>query len=154
MTPLSGKAFAASVARARAEKGWSQRELAKRLMEDSGGERTFHQPTVQRIESGERPIRIDEMLALSRVLGLSIREALTSSIQDGSAEQRAHEKQVADDMVAAVIASHDRVRRAPAGSGGGRHRPRPGPQGARRRDRAGATPVTGHHTARGPPPRP
>ncbi|WKX00244.1 MULTISPECIES: helix-turn-helix transcriptional regulator [Rhodococcus] len=49
----------------REAKGWSQTEFAKRLAENG---LKFHQPTVQRIESGIRPLKLTEALTIAEVL--------------------------------------------------------------------------------------
>jgi len=51
----------------------SQTELARRIA--SYG-LPFHQPTVQRVESGERPIRLNEAIVLCDILALELPEAL------------------------------------------------------------------------------
>jgi transcriptional regulator with XRE-family HTH domain len=51
----------------RAERGWSQAELAKRLSE-IGFE--MHQTTVAKLEAGKRPLRVAETFALAQVFGL------------------------------------------------------------------------------------
>jgi transcriptional regulator with XRE-family HTH domain len=57
--------------RARRElRGWSQRQLAQALVEL--GHPTFRQQTVAEIESGYRQVKLDEALALSRALGISV----------------------------------------------------------------------------------
>lgn len=49
--------------------GVSQNALAK-AMQANGF--MFHQQTVQRIEAGQRPLRVDELIALSDILGVSV----------------------------------------------------------------------------------
>lgn len=51
-------------------RGWSQRQLAEVLVEL--GHLTFRQQTVAEIESGFRQVKLDEALALSRALGISV----------------------------------------------------------------------------------
>lgn len=57
--------FATQMRERREAKGWSQTEFARRLSE--GGLR-FHQTTVQRVEAGERPLKLTEALVIARVL--------------------------------------------------------------------------------------
>lgn len=57
--------FAVQMSERRRAKGWSQTELAKRVTEAGI---KFHQTTVQRIESGERPLRLTEALAIADAL--------------------------------------------------------------------------------------
>ncbi|BCW85057.1 hypothetical protein NicSoilE8_27300 [Arthrobacter sp. NicSoilE8] len=54
----------------RERKGWSQGELSRRLIE--GGWSIFHQTTISRIESGDRPIKLGEARAIARVLGSNV----------------------------------------------------------------------------------
>jgi transcriptional regulator with XRE-family HTH domain len=62
--------FAANMRARRELRGWSQRELAQALVEL--GHPTFRQQTVAEIESGYRQVKLDEALALSRALGISV----------------------------------------------------------------------------------
>ncbi|MBA9003695.1 helix-turn-helix domain-containing protein [Thermomonospora cellulosilytica] len=62
-------AFAQRAWKRRVELGLSQTELARR-MADRGF--PWHQVTVSRTESGERPIRLDEAAALAGILGLPV----------------------------------------------------------------------------------
>jgi transcriptional regulator with XRE-family HTH domain len=57
--------FVAQMQALREAKGWSQTEFAKRLAEEG---LKFHQPTVQRIESGIRPLKLTEALTIAEVL--------------------------------------------------------------------------------------
>lgn len=52
----------------REERGWSQAEVARR-MEASGYH--WHQTTVGRIESGKRPLRLNELVQLAAMFGVS-----------------------------------------------------------------------------------
>ncbi|MDR6439082.1 transcriptional regulator with XRE-family HTH domain [Paenarthrobacter nicotinovorans] len=54
----------------RERKGWSQGELSRRLIE--GGWPIFHQTTISRIESGDRPIKLGEARAIARALGSNV----------------------------------------------------------------------------------
>ena len=62
--------FAANLRARRELRGWSQRQLAQALVEL--GHPTFRQQTVAEIESGYRQVKLDEALALSRALGISV----------------------------------------------------------------------------------
>lgn len=66
--------FVENVIRARLRLGMSQTELAKRVTE--GGVK-FHQQTVQRIESGTRPVRMNEAMVICHVLTMTLTDALT-----------------------------------------------------------------------------
>ena len=62
--------FAENVQRLREDRGWSQGELARRMVAD--GWEGFHQTTISRIEKGQRPVRLAEARGLARVLGSQI----------------------------------------------------------------------------------
>jgi transcriptional regulator with XRE-family HTH domain len=59
--------FIQQMVRLREVRKMTQTDLARRLNEAYG--LPFHQPTVQRIESGERPIRLNEAYAIADILG-------------------------------------------------------------------------------------
>jgi transcriptional regulator with XRE-family HTH domain len=62
--------FAANVRARRELRGWSQRQLAEAM---SGlGYRSFRQQTVAEIEAGFRSVKLDEALAMSRALGITV----------------------------------------------------------------------------------
>ncbi|MGZ0710550.1 helix-turn-helix transcriptional regulator (plasmid) [Coraliomargarita sp. W4R53] len=61
--------FPANMKRLREAKEMSQTELA-RQMKDAGF--PYHQQTVQRVESGERPVRLAEAFAIARCLGARV----------------------------------------------------------------------------------
>jgi transcriptional regulator with XRE-family HTH domain len=52
----------------RERRNWSQTHFAKVLREKHG--LPFHQPTIQRIEAGERPLRMHEAFSIARALGV------------------------------------------------------------------------------------
>ena len=54
----------------REERGWSQSELARRMVE--AGWPKYTQMTVSRTEKGERPIRLNEVEALARLFDVEI----------------------------------------------------------------------------------
>lgn len=62
--------FAESAKELRERNGWSQGELARRMVEE--GWETYSQMTVSRTEKHERPIRLGEARALARVLGSDV----------------------------------------------------------------------------------
>lgn len=68
--------FAESVKAGRELKKWTQTDLA-RAMKERGF--PFHQQTVQRIEDGERAIKLDEAFALAEILGRSVDEMRRST---------------------------------------------------------------------------
>jgi len=59
------------VREAREHRGWSQETLARQLGETAGID--LHQSAVARLERGERPIRLNEAAALSKILNLDLR---------------------------------------------------------------------------------
>lgn len=58
----------------RAEAGLSQQKLADTLR--AGGLSNFHQTTVAKIERGERPLRLDEAVAIAELFGTTLDAAL------------------------------------------------------------------------------
>ena len=65
--------FRNAVAVKREELGMSQSALARAL---SGMGIPFRQQMVQRVESGERPIRLNEAVGMSRILGIPISDGI------------------------------------------------------------------------------
>lgn len=63
--------FRANMKKARESIGMTQTEMARQL-KDIG--LPFHQQTIQRVESGERPVRLDEAFAIAELLGLPLHE--------------------------------------------------------------------------------
>lgn len=70
--------LARNVREARERRGWSQSELARQATE--AGLRGFHQTTIARVESGQRPLRAAEAIVLSWCLGSSF-ESLAESTE-------------------------------------------------------------------------
>ena len=68
--PNEDARFAASVKRLREREGWSQGELARRMV--SSGRDGFHQTTVSRIEKNERPVRIGEAISLAEIFDTTV----------------------------------------------------------------------------------
>lgn len=73
--------FAESVKAGRQLKKWTQTDLA-REMKARGF--SFHQQTVQRIEDGERSVKLDEAYALAEILGRTVDE-MARSLSTGRA---------------------------------------------------------------------
>lgn len=59
--------FALQMRERREAKGWSQTEMARRLAEQG---LKFHQTTVQRVEIGQRPLKLTEAMVIANVLGV------------------------------------------------------------------------------------
>lgn len=76
--------FRRHMKQARESHGISQSEMARKLK--SRG-LPFHQQTVQRLESGERPVRLDEAFLIAAELGLTI-ETMTGGEPAGLTEAR------------------------------------------------------------------
>ncbi|MCA4132957.1 helix-turn-helix transcriptional regulator [Arthrobacter sp. M4] len=66
--------FRANMKMHRERLGWSQGELSRRLIESGWG--IFHQTTVSRIESGERPVKLGEARAIAAMLGVSLEKMM------------------------------------------------------------------------------
>lgn len=56
----------------REARGMSQGELSRRLID--AGWPIFHQTTINRIESGTRPVKLDEAMAIADALGVDLEE--------------------------------------------------------------------------------
>lgn len=69
--------FRESMKRRREMLGVNQTELARR-MKASGY--SFHQQTIQRVEAGERPIRLDEAYAIAEILDTTV-ESMTRALR-------------------------------------------------------------------------
>ncbi|QOC27425.1 helix-turn-helix transcriptional regulator [Microbacterium hominis] len=67
--------FRANVKDQREAVGMTQTDLARAMRERGFG---FHQQTVQRVESGERPVRLDEAFSIAEILGVPL-DALASN---------------------------------------------------------------------------
>ena len=78
-SPQAEAAFRSAMVNARLAQGVSQTELARRLT-DMG--LPFRQQMIQRMETGDRAIRLNEAVALSRVLGLSLDSAMTGDLNE------------------------------------------------------------------------
>lgn len=71
--PRWEEAFAGNLRRLRELAGWSQSELARRAAAEG---LAFHQQTVQRIERGERPVRLNEAMVLVEIVGSDLEQML------------------------------------------------------------------------------
>lgn len=60
----------------REQQGLTQTELAKRLKAYG---LPFHQQTIQRVEAGDRPLRLDEAFAIAEVLGVELTDMVFAS---------------------------------------------------------------------------
>jgi transcriptional regulator with XRE-family HTH domain len=90
-------AFAQAVQRLREDRGWSQGELARRMV--AAGWPSYSQMTVSRTEKLERPIRLNEALALARVFNVTL--PLMISGGDGGPEALAALRDVRGQLLAA-----------------------------------------------------
>lgn len=68
MTPWE-RAFRENMMRIRTDRGMSQTELARALKNHG---LPFHQQTVQRVEVGDRPIRLNEAFVISQILNVDM----------------------------------------------------------------------------------
>lgn len=69
--PTSREAiFVRAMIQGRNSLGLTQNQFARRLSDDYG--LRFHQQTIQRIETGQRPLRLDETFAIAEVLGSDV----------------------------------------------------------------------------------
>lgn len=66
--------FTHNMIEARQALGWSQSELARKMVE--AGWEYFSQMTVSRTEKGERPLRLGEARAIARTFGLTLETML------------------------------------------------------------------------------
>ncbi|WP_416430066.1 helix-turn-helix transcriptional regulator [Paenarthrobacter nicotinovorans] len=62
--------FARNLQAMRERKGWSQSELARRMVD--AGWKNYNQMTISRTEKGDRPIRLNEARALAQIFGVPI----------------------------------------------------------------------------------
>lgn len=81
MELIEEKRFAENMQRLREERGWSQGELARRMVAE--GWETYSQMTVSRTEKLDRPIRLGEASAIARLFGVSL-PAMTASAEIGA----------------------------------------------------------------------
>lgn len=69
-----GQVFASQVRSRRELRGLSQTDLAVQLRDGYGLK--FHQATIDRVEKGQRPCRLDEVYAIAEVLGTTVDDML------------------------------------------------------------------------------
>jgi transcriptional regulator with XRE-family HTH domain len=69
-TDTTASRFAANIRSRRESRGLSQRELAQALVDL--GHSSFRQQTIAEIEAGSRQVKLDEALACSRALGITV----------------------------------------------------------------------------------
>ena len=69
-----GQIFAAQIRSRREQRGLSQTDLAVKLRDGYGLK--FHQATIDRVEKGHRPCRLDEVYAIAEVLGTTVDDML------------------------------------------------------------------------------
>lgn len=92
----------AKIAAARESQGMSQAALARKLT--GTGATGFHQTTVARTESGERPLRFQEAIMFASALGISL-DDLADEAQMSELEVRAG----LDRAISVLIRERDRL---------------------------------------------
>ncbi|KAB8196813.1 helix-turn-helix domain-containing protein [Nonomuraea phyllanthi] len=70
--------FGVRVRELRQARGWSQEELADRLTQQAGLQ--FHQTQIGKVESGTRPIRLNEAAALALIFNVPLQDLIGSSV--------------------------------------------------------------------------
>lgn len=75
------RAFVAAMKAARDTAGMSVNEFARIAREEHG--LAFHPSTVQRIERGERPLKLHEALVVAKMLGTSVEEMMSGGAEKG-----------------------------------------------------------------------
>ncbi len=76
------RAVGESIQTARAMRGWSQATLAAKLSESDST--NWHQQTILRLESGQRSLKVRELLRLAEVLDVSPLGLLSNSIRSAN----------------------------------------------------------------------
>lgn len=76
-------AFRHNLIQQRAGAGISQTELAKRLAAKG---LPFHQQTIQRIEAGDRPVRLNEAMIISALFNIDLDEMITPTSPEALTE--------------------------------------------------------------------
>jgi len=93
-------------------RGWSQEEVADR-MRPYGYD--WHQTTVGRIETAQRPLRLNELIDLGRLFGVALERLVWArtdmTLEQISAESNriAAELEVADDQFTALLKEEDKA---------------------------------------------
>lgn len=85
--------FIRQMKRMREEREWTQSALAEKVARYYGLK--FHQPTIARIEAGERPARLDEAMAIAAIFRVPFNEMIADDVavvvaRDVKLLQRAH----------------------------------------------------------------
>ncbi|MFF0770920.1 helix-turn-helix domain-containing protein [Nonomuraea wenchangensis] len=97
--------FAANMRAVRQQRGWSQHELGTRLVEAG---MSLHQSTIARIESGQRPVRLNEAVAMARALGVGLADLLAPMSDSPESRKTALRKEI-EDLAAERRAIHDHL---------------------------------------------
>lgn len=79
------------VARLRRVRGLTQDQLADHLASHG---HDMHQSTVAKLEAGKRPIRVNELVALARILGVSAHELITDGELEHAGELAVAEREL------------------------------------------------------------
>ncbi|TMR87940.1 helix-turn-helix domain-containing protein [Nonomuraea basaltis] len=90
----------------RQQRGWTQQELAERLKAQGT---SLHQSAVARIEAANRPVRLNEALALARVLEVELPDLLSSIrgvIDQDIAVMEAQRDDLRDQVMMATESAH------------------------------------------------
>lgn len=82
----ASETFATNMKRQREARGWSQVELSKEL-ERFGI--NLRQQVLQKIESGQRPVRLDEGLAIAEALGIDVQRMVQGAMRSGPPDLKA-----------------------------------------------------------------
>ena len=83
-SPRWERNFRDAITAKREKLGMSQSALARELSEMG---LSFRQQMIQQVESGERPIRLNEAVAFSEILGIPLDEGISGSIDSDSMEE-------------------------------------------------------------------
>lgn len=95
----------------RKARGWSQEELARRMV--GAGFGTWHQSTVGRTETADRPLRLNEAVALAELFGTSLTglmEPIRMSLEEIDEEitkVAAAHNQATHDLTVAEATAHE-----------------------------------------------
>jgi transcriptional regulator with XRE-family HTH domain len=119
--------------RLREERGWTQTDLARHL---SSLGLKFHQQTVQRIEAGERPVRLDEAYLIALIFGEPLERMSSTTapqertLQSAVDQLRYEARSIADELHRIMTDNWQETTVAVAAEADGRLPP----QGTRARD--------------------
>ena len=96
----------------RAERGWSQSEVTRRM---AAYGYSWHQTTVGRIERGKRPLRLNELVHLSAMFGVSpIRVIVPNVTPDRLSDDIKAVEDARSDIIERLQEARDQLARAPA----------------------------------------